>query len=143
MKGYKPIYLELHGHRLKERRQGSGLLLGCFQVFKLQHPQIILAHERFTPFHETLLQLFTEVCLCGHIWLELKRKNASKHEYCIDLCILTSEDSNTWTGGATKMRTFVSSISYFALPRITCRPGAPVLPLPGRTVCRFPAVKNE
>jgi hypothetical protein len=45
-------------------------------------------------------------------------------------------------GGATKNRTFSSESLYFAFPRTTCFPGAPVRWPPGRYACRVPDVPS-
>lgn len=49
------------------------MLLGLLEVLELQHSKVVLAHQPFTPFHKTLLQLFTEDRVCGHVWLELRQ----------------------------------------------------------------------
>jgi len=84
---YRLIYLELHGYGLKKRGQRGCLLLGRLEVFKLQHPKIVLAHKPFTPFHKTLLQLSTEVRVCGHIWLELKQNERVQNTSTALACI--------------------------------------------------------
>ena len=43
-------------------------------------------------------------------------------------------------GGATNTLTFSSTSLYFAFPRTTCFPGAPVRWPPGRNACRVPVV---
>jgi len=52
----------------------------------------------------------------------------------------TGEAFISSTGGATKNRTFSSKSLYFAFPRTTCFPGAPVRCPPGRYACRVPGV---
>lgn len=52
---------------------------------------------------------------------------------------LTSELLTVSKGGAMNTRTFSSSTLYFAFPRMTCFPGAPVRRPPGRYACLVPA----
>ena len=60
------------------------------------------------------------------------RKRGKAHD------VRTAEFWISSIGGATNTLTFSSTSLYFAFPRTTCFPGAPVRCPPGRNACRVP-----
>ena len=83
---------------------------------------------------------FSEMDSSCNVWFQLQKKKVvhSQNPCPWNSTELAGVDRISEIGGATNTRTFSSTRRYFALPPMTCLPGAPVRWPPGRNAWRVP-----